>query len=673
MSGVPMKSQIIRELGQADILLPALVSEALAANNRIKVRLSVLQAAARHAQQPTQPATDLENEYRAARMAHGALTSLIGGAQLVGQGRLSAPNLAGLMEDIHDDAVVMIRAVGAGKAAEGEAAKTRLAAIEAAGLLKPAGEIELTHISQLTRAAEGGNDTLHRLVMDLHKALNRLSAECAEEVVAGAHAFGLQQDDRSAVESFMGGLNQTRELKFNHPGLDTTATRSGGRLLIQNDIGTTDAHVVVVAVENNAVTITYTDVHRARAEFFVDLFDGFQAVWSGLDRHAATGLGEDNAFFLVTGRYWGDSAEARNEFLAEVGASLVFLIDWNKARKLLRGYVGGEEAVRLLDWAARHRVGHRAFLELGGNELLAAAVRNAAPTRIGFGERLDEALGRKAATDFLKSALRSSTEALQSGASVRLARDRIEAELVRHLERVDGALLATILRQLGLAHDLAVAISRHLAALRAGRSANAKQLAARASRIEQKADRIAIEARNEINRLNARPIIAELIDRAEQTVDELEQAAFIASIAPDGIDPAPLSALAELSATAIAATEAAASGLAAAVEVPEGRRTDSEDALAAVGRLIDAEHAADAQELRSRRRCLWAGSTSRPRSPCLNLPVPSSARLTGSPASGTCCDGTSWPTSRPRKEAAHEHRPYRRPVNRTAVGGSHRR
>jgi hypothetical protein len=36
--------------------------------------------------------------------------------------------------------------------------------------------------------------------------------------------------------------------------------------------------------------------------------------------------------------------------------------------------------------------------------------------------------------------------------------------------------------------------------------------------------------------------------------------------------------------------------LAAAVQVPEGHRADSEDALAAVTRLIDAEHAADDQE-----------------------------------------------------------------------------
>ena len=50
-----MKSEIIRELGQTDILLPALVAEGLAANDRIKVRMSALQAAAQHAREPAIP------------------------------------------------------------------------------------------------------------------------------------------------------------------------------------------------------------------------------------------------------------------------------------------------------------------------------------------------------------------------------------------------------------------------------------------------------------------------------------------------------------------------------------------------------------------------------------------------------------------------------------------
>jgi uncharacterized protein Yka (UPF0111/DUF47 family) len=408
--------------------------------------------------------------------------------------------------------------------------------------------------------------------------------------------FGLHAEDRAPVESFMQGLNETRALKFNHPGLDTMATRSGGRLLIQNDIGTTDAHVVVIAVKKNSVTVTYTDVHRARAKFFIALFDRFQAQWSGLDRHVAAGLGDDNAFYLVTGQYQAGSATDRNAFLAALGGALVFLIDWNKARKLLRSWVAKNDAGQILDWAARQRFGHRAFLELGGNELIGAAVRNAAPTRIGFGERLDQALGRNAAVDFIKTAIRVSTEALSAGRSVRLVRDQIEADLVRRLERVDSALLAIVLRQVGLAHDIAAAIAHHVAALLAGRPIDGKLLAARAGQIERKADRIAVEARNEATRLNAGSIIEQLVERVEDSVDELEQAAFIASLAPAGVDSALLSALAGLCAIAMTATEAAASGLAAAIEVPEGRRADSEDALDAVVRLIDAEHAADERE-----------------------------------------------------------------------------
>ncbi|MGJ5179961.1 hypothetical protein ACQR16_30630 [Bradyrhizobium oligotrophicum] len=439
-------------------------------------------------------------------------------------------------------------------------------------------------------------DSLHRLVMDLHKAINRIAAGCAEETIDGAHAFGLANDDRPVISAFMRGLNATRALKFDHPGLDTMATRTGERLLIQNDIGTTDAHVMVIAVNGLSVTITYTDVHLARAKFFIRLFDGFAAAWSGLDRHTGANLADDNAFFLVTGQFHGDSAEARDQFLAALGAALVFLIDWNKARKLLRTWVAKDDAVGILDWAARSRIGHRAFLELGGNELLGAAVRNAAPNRIGFGERLDRALGRTAAIEFLKAALRAATEGLLAGRSVRLVRDQIEADLVRHLDRVDGGLLAIVMRQLGLAHDLAAALSRDLTTLPSGLLADRQLLAARAARIEQKADRIAIEARQEIARLNAEPLIAQLVDRVEETIDELEQAAFIASLVPAAMPPALSLALIELCKVAIGGIEAAASGLSAAADIPEGRRADSDDALAALLSLMDSEHAADAHE-----------------------------------------------------------------------------
>ncbi|MEW6644847.1 MAG: hypothetical protein AB1586_30385 [Pseudomonadota bacterium] len=591
-----MKSQIIEQLGEAGMLLPVVVADALAANDRIKVRLSALQAAAYHARQPDDAVTDLTAECRAAGIVPTTIMSLVEGSHSTGDGRIAAPNLARLMKDIVEDALAMIHAVTIGDAPEGAIMAARLETIRANGVLDAVNEMGIARIAKLTGVTEDGADSLHRLVMDLHKVLNRLAAGCAEEVVSGAHAFGLCPEDRAPITSFMRGLDRTRALKFNHPGLDTMATRSAGRLLIQNDIGTTDAHVVVIAVKDTSVTVTYTDIHRPRAKFFVGLFEAFAVKWSGLDRQVADGLGADGQFYLVTGHLAAEHDDERNAFLAAVGAALVFLIDWNKARKLLRSWVTKNDASTILTWAARQEIGHRAFLELGGEVLIGAAVRNAAPTRIGFGERLDQSLGRAAAVDFIRTVLRASTEALKTGRSVRLVRDQIEADLVRHLERADSALFAAIVRQAGLAHDIAEALAHHLRRLRVGHPADGQALATRCSGIEQKADRIAIENRNEAARLNARPTVEQLVDHIEDAVDQLEQAAFIASLVPTGLAPALLTALSELCAIALSATEAVATGLVATAEVPEGHCADSDDAIAAVGRLIDAEHAADAAE-----------------------------------------------------------------------------
>ncbi len=591
-----MKTQIVEQLGHSDILLPSRIAEGLAANDRVKVRLSALQAAAEHARAPAGRAATLENESRAAGLEATKIQSLVGGARMTVTGQIAAPALDQLIDQIREDVETMIAAIESGAADDATAASDRLAAIKAQGLLEAADEIDPHRVVALTAVSTGGADSLHRLVMDMHKTLNRLSAQCAEDMVAGARVHGLLPDDRPIVEAFMRGLDSTRRLKFDHPGLDATAARSGSRLVIQNDIGTTDAHVIVIAIEGSVVSVTYTDVHLVRANFFVSLFDAFAADWSGLDRKRADGLGDDGIFYLVTGRYEADSAQSRDCFLEAVGAALVFLIDWNKARKVLRQWVSKGDAIRILDWAARNRVGHRGFLELGGGELVVSTIRHAAPARIGFGERLDTTLGREAAVDFLKSVLRISAEGLLEGRSNRLVRDRIEAEVARHLDRVDRTLLAIVVRQAGLARELATGIARDIEFRQRNGAVDGTALAARARRIEEKADKIAMEGRNEVARFNAAPSIQHMIDRLEETIDELEQAAFIASLVPAQLDPAVLAVLGELCAAATGGAEAAACGADAAGEVPEGRRVDAEDALAAVGRLIDFEHIADVRE-----------------------------------------------------------------------------
>src|SRR3974390_2864151 len=176
-----MKSQIIRELGEADILLPSLVAEGLAANDRIKVRMSALQAAAQHALEPDHPAADLAVESKAAGIAPAAIRTPVRDGHSGGDRPFAAPNPSKLMKEIQDDAAIMIHAVGASKASDAETANGRLAAIRSAGLLDATNEMEIARVARLTSVAAEGSDSLHRLVMDLHKALNKLAADCSEE------------------------------------------------------------------------------------------------------------------------------------------------------------------------------------------------------------------------------------------------------------------------------------------------------------------------------------------------------------------------------------------------------------------------------------------------------------------------------------------------------------
>ena len=151
--------------------------------------------------------------------------------------------------------------------------------------------------------------------------------------------------DRPLVAAFMAGLNRTAKLKFAHPGLATTATRAGGRLVIQNDIGTTDAHVIVIHVEGLTVSVTYTDVHPERLAFFQDMLKPHAVIWeSGRTGALAAGA----PFYLATGRIEAADAEACRAYLEFLGSRLVFLIDWNRARKQLRGFLRGPDRAGLV-------------------------------------------------------------------------------------------------------------------------------------------------------------------------------------------------------------------------------------------------------------------------------------------------------------------------------------
>ena len=222
-----MKTGIVEWLGQSDLLLPQLIAEGLAANDRVKARLSVLQAAAQHAHDPHGTRIDLTEECRAAGLDPIPLQALANSATLADGAKIMATGLAALGGAIWEDMAAMLRAVQAGDPDRAGAYSARLAAITAASPLGAEDNLATAEIARLTAISEAGG--LHRLIMDLHRALNALAAAHAQELVAGAHSYGLTAEDKRALEAFMQGVELTRALKFDHPGLGTTAMRAGAR------------------------------------------------------------------------------------------------------------------------------------------------------------------------------------------------------------------------------------------------------------------------------------------------------------------------------------------------------------------------------------------------------------------------------------------------------------
>jgi hypothetical protein len=171
-----MKARIVEHLGQSAIILPALVREGLAANDRAKLRMAALQAAVRHAHDPATAPADLSAECRAAGLDPLPIRSLIGEARTSAGQTVVVPGLAELIGALEDDIRAMIHAVEANDASASKIATDRLAAIKKQ--LPVDNELEARQVTQMIAVPSGDTDSLHRLIMDLHKTLNRLAASC---------------------------------------------------------------------------------------------------------------------------------------------------------------------------------------------------------------------------------------------------------------------------------------------------------------------------------------------------------------------------------------------------------------------------------------------------------------------------------------------------------------
>jgi uncharacterized protein Yka (UPF0111/DUF47 family) len=576
-----MKVQILAAIGEDALRPAAALNAALAANDRVKYAFSLLQMAVAHAEHPEQQAVSLKRERIACGVDNPDLDTMVEAARMEGSA-CRAPGAQTILQRVAEDMRVMAAPV---LAADPDALDGRLEPLLAA---LPAGADDLIDpdaVAAMTAVGKDRSDSLHTLVMDLHKRLNAMQAALAEETLDGAAAYNLSEADRPLVAAFMAGLNRTARLKFDHPGLATTATRAGARLLIQNDIGTTDAHVIVIRVEDLTVSVTYTDVHPERLAFFQNLLRPRGVSWDG--SHTAV-LAAGAPFYMATGRFPASDQVVCRGDLEFLGSRLVFLIDWNRARKQLRGFLRGPDRLTLLLWAAETDIGHRGFLDLGGARLVNQAIEDCAGSAMHFGDRLCDVLGDAEAQAFLRFVFRTATEGLLSGQSHGLIHDRIRVTLASHFSNEEQRLLQLASDHAGLIFEIAGLVRDGLQADQEGAGKRAR----RARRYEHDADHIVVDLRAAVRRRPDYAVFLPLLKAADDAADELEDAAFLLNLSV--IDGEQRKALQALGDVVMEATQEWIKAVGHSAQIGRAEsQAETEDFLAAIDRIAALERQAD--------------------------------------------------------------------------------
>ncbi len=603
------KSLALASLGQRGLLLPVWVKAALAANDRLKLYLTVLQAASAHAAHPTHDVLDLSQELVTAGLGAATwLHDLPAGASRI-DGVLLVPDLERLVKGLREDLAIMARPV---LESTTDDAEPHLRVHQWQDWLSSlqGEQLDMAQLRSLTHGQRDEGDSLHLLVMDLHKQINRLAAELASEVIAGAHVWQLQEGDRELVAAFMDGLNRTKPLKFDHPGLDTAATRDGKRLLLQNDIGTNDAHVLVIQVEDHTVRLTYSDLHRSRFAFFQSLLTPLGANWSVPESRTTAELNEGKAYTVGTATFECPDEGSLRAVLEGIGAHIVFLIDWNRARKRLLNFVDKDGAIAVLTEAARNEDGHMAWLKAGGEQLIFGAMQAAGVGAFRIGDRLDSVLGDAPARGFLLDVMHLAAQALLHGQPVALVADETRMLLARQVQR-RSAEFDLLDEHAAYCQALAQAVSDALTHDHDGLHEAAQELAARAKAWERRADHLVMQAREEAERqLRWQPVVS-LLGISDDVADALEEAAFMMSLIADhhqkGWNAEVRKALSRLAQTVLQATQDHVKALTIARTLSTDNDVADNDAfLAASWAVLRAERQCDELLRHARRTILHA-------------------------------------------------------------------
>jgi hypothetical protein len=365
--------------------------------------------------------------------------------------------------------------------------------------------------------------------------------------------------------------------------------------------------VLVLQVQQHRITLTYSDLHRRRFGFFRELLEETGARWSGMDSRPPPGLNAGEAYWTGTANFEADSEEALLRQLESIGARIVFLIDWNRARKRLQAFVDKDDAVAVLREAARREAGHMAWLVAGAERLAWNAMAAQGEAAFRLGDRLDAVLGREDACQWLVDVLVLAADAAKRHQSAAYVADEARLLLSRRLQGRRGG-TALLLEHAGWCPALAQGLRDGLAHGIERDAAAAARLAARAMGWERQADELVVRARSRAERQSGWQPYAQLEERSDDVADALEEAAFVLSLVADnhyhdwgdGVREA-MQALAD---AVLDAVQNHVKAVAIAATLGDGGDAADQDAtLDALWRVVQAERRCD-ELLRAARRAL---------------------------------------------------------------------
>ena len=102
------KVGIVERLGERAVLLPALIEEGLAANDRLKIRLTMMQEAAAQVSEPGRQAPSMERERRSVGLKEPMFNATISGARRIDAETFLAPGAEALSAGIASDLKAMM-------------------------------------------------------------------------------------------------------------------------------------------------------------------------------------------------------------------------------------------------------------------------------------------------------------------------------------------------------------------------------------------------------------------------------------------------------------------------------------------------------------------------------------------------------------------------------------